>query len=353
MMAEAFARAHPAFDQNKFITEAWEKIRREELKGRVAGISQVLAAFLPKNFEDAAPILLRTVRSAKNPEGLSGFSAWPLTQYAADFGINAPETALEALGAITSEMSAEFAIRPFLVQHEKIAFRFLKKWAGHENPHLRRLVSEGTRPRLPWGGRLTKFQKFPEITLTLLRLLRHDPEIYVRKSVANHLNDISKDHPDLLVRELERWKKEFPRNENIDWIIRHACRSLIKSGHSGALALQGFERAHARKPSLRISPAKISLGESVNLAFSAVPSRGERWIIDYAVFHQKAGGKTSKKVFKWARISTERGQKVALRKSHSVRKISTRRYYPGRHEVEILLNGKPAARGKFQLDIEE
>lgn len=349
-IADAISRAYPAFPQNEFLSEVVPQLAALELKGRMQLIARSLASHLPKGPQKSFPILLRSIRSAKNPQGLEGFQAWPLTQFVEDQGIDHPELSLTTLKELTKVMSAEFAIRPFLQHHRSLSLRALAKWATDENVHVRRLASEGSRPRLPWGQRLVDFQRDPNLCLGILRLLRLDPELYVRKSVANHLNDFSKDHPDWLVKELAAWKREFPDNKDIAWIIRHSCRSLIKAGHPGALALIGIKSANIQKPSLKLDPATVKLGGTLKITFTATGGKKEPWLIDYAIHHRKSNGELKPKVFKWTRKDTKAGEKISLQKSHRIVPISTRKYYSGKHEVEILVNGKPAARKPFRLE---
>jgi 3-methyladenine DNA glycosylase AlkC len=282
------------------------------------------------------------------PRGLSGFLAWPLAQYIEEFGLSYPEDSLGALKEITKEMSAEFAVRPFLLKFPTETLNVLKNWANDPNAHVRRLVSEGTRPRLPWGQRLPHFLADPSHCLPLLRMLRDDPEIYVRKSVANHLNDISKDHPDLLVKEMRAWLKGASKERR--WVVRHACRSLIKAGHGPCLDLLGFSPAGISAARLNVSPQRLILGGQLALGFTAIPTRDESWLIDYAVHHRKANGRTSAKVFKWKVLKVQKGKAVEIQKKHAIRVISTRRYYDGKHAVEILVNGQPVAKAGFWLN---
>lgn len=348
-IAQAVRRAWPKFPEKKFLELVLPQLPKRELKDRVKLIASALAESLPPAPEKAFPILLGAIESKSNPTGLSGFRAWPLTQMVEDRGLNQPELSLNTLKVLTAAMSAEFSIRPFLIEHEALTLELLKNWAKSDDVHVRRLVSEGTRPRLPWGQRIPRFQKNPEVCVSLLRELRLDPEIYVRKSVANHLNDFSKDHPDWLVEELAAWKAEHPGRKEIGWIIRHACRSLIKAGHPGALGLVGIKPAKVKAPALSLKPATLKLGQSLEISFSATSERKEAWLIDYAIHHRKSNGGLKPKVFKWTRKEMKSGERCDLSKNHKIVPITTRKYYPGKHEVEIFVNGKSVARAPFTL----
>lgn len=350
-LAQAIKQNYPIFEGRKFSAFIEPKLNKLELKDRVRLISKALQMHLPAEPRDSLPIILLTIESPKNPNGISGFQAWPFTQFVEDSCLNHPELALPALKEITAAMSAEFAIRPFLIEHEKLTLEILSAWVSHENKHVRRLVSEGTRPRLPWGQRIPRFQENPQLCLKFLRALRLDDEIYVRKSVANHLNDFSKDHPDWLVKELSNWQKEFPDHEGVRWIIRHACRSLIKAGHPGALQLQGIKPAKIEKSSLSLNPKILKLGGTLEISFSAEAGRSEKWLIDYAVHHRKSNGGLKPKVFKWAQKTMRKGERLQLMKKHKIIPISTRKYYAGEHELEIFVNGQPAAKKAFTLNV--
>jgi 3-methyladenine DNA glycosylase AlkC len=347
----AIAAAHPEFPENAFVKHALKGLPALELKGRVVHIAQSLRAFLPEDYEKCLSILVKASRTKKNPRGVDGFVAWPFTQFIETYGQSDPQASLGALKIITEAMSAEFAVRPFLLRHQDKTLALMAEWARDENVHVRRLASEGTRPRLPWGQRLKEFQANPELAAPILRQLRTDPELYVRKSVANHLNDFSKDHPEWLVTELRRWKEELPGHAGVQWIIRHACRSLVKAGHKETLELLGFGAAAWGKAALKVSPARLKLGESLALEFTAVAKQPGRWVVDYAIHHRKKDGRLSPKVFKWKALVVKRGQRVELAKKHAVKLISTRKYYAGRHEVEIFVNGKSAAKGAFHLSL--
>jgi 3-methyladenine DNA glycosylase AlkC len=348
-IAEVLSRAYPAFPEKRFLNLTLPDLEKHELKGRVRLIAAKLKECLPPEPQKVFPLLLKSIRSPTNPAGLEGFQAWPLTQLVEDIGLGDPELALDTLKGITSVMSAEFAVRPFLLQHEKLSLSVFRRWAKSEDVHVRRLVSEGTRPRLPWGQRLPVFQKNPTITIGLLRELRHDPELYVRKSVANHLNDIAKDHPDWLVKELAAWQREFPESSTIRWIIRHASRHLVKAGHAKALELQGYQPAKIEKAKVKVRPNKAAMGKRIEIQFSATARREEPWLIDYCIHHRKKNGALSPKVFKWARKAVKKGE-LKLSRNHHFREITTRRYYPGRHILEILVNGKPVAQTHFHLE---
>lgn len=344
-IATALAGAEKKFPKKEFLRELSPKLEQLELKARVKCISDGLLPNLPSNPKQAFPILIKAAQSTE----MHPFLVWPFTQFVEDHGLSDPALSLATLKELTKVMSAEFAIRAFLDKHPALTMKTLKKWVRDENVHVRRLVSEGTRPLLPWARRLPAFQKNPSLCLPFLRALRHDPELYVRKSVANHLNDFSKNHPDWLVNELKDWKKIGTKE--VDWIIRHALRSLLKNGHQGALALLDLNPPKITKSRLSLSKNKIKLGQDLEISFSAQASKSAKWMVDYAIHHKKANGRSKPKVFKWRSFLVQRGQLVQLTKKHKFKPISTRRYYSGEHEVEVFLNGKSQGKKGFYLHL--
>ncbi len=218
-----------------------------ELKARVSHVADALAATLPADFGDAASVIRRTVGSP----GFDGWIVFPVNDWVARAGIDDPDTALPLLGELTALWSAEFAIRPFIEGHPQRTFEQFDLWIESPDQHRRRLVSEGSRPRLPWGRQLRAFIADPTPTIALLDRLVDDPSAYVRKSVANHLNDISKDHPGLALETAERWIREEPDSDRRRWIVSHGLRSLVKAGDPAALKLLGYD-PDARSGAVRL-----------------------------------------------------------------------------------------------------
>jgi len=241
---------------------------------------------------------------------------------------------------LTKRFTAEFSMRAFLERHPKETLRRLAEWARDPNVHVRRLVSEGTRPRLPWAPRLRSFQKDPAPVLELLELLKDDPEEYVRRSVANNLNDIAKDHPDVVVEVANRWwlSASAARKK----LIRHALRTLVKAGDPGALEVLGYgPDSPVKVQSVRCEPGVVEIGGKIRIEVELLNpvDREARALVDLRVHFVKKSGTTSQKVFKGAELALQPGQAAAVRKTISVAQHSTRKHYPGRHRVEVLLNG--------------
>lgn len=246
LIGESLAEVVPGFDERRFRREATRGLDRLELKDRAAAIARAMATQLPAAFEDLAPLLIESLgppleRTEGN--GLAPFFYLPHTELIAMLGPSSFASGMAANYEVTKRFTAEFSIRPFLVRHRAKCLRILRRWARDDDPHVRRLVSEGTRPRLPWACRLAEFQADPQLALPLLEMLKDDGERYVRRSVANHLGDIAKDHPGLAVDVCDRWLQEVTRSDdpglaaNRRWLVRHALRHPAKKGHARAVAL--------------------------------------------------------------------------------------------------------------------
>lgn len=351
-MAARITAVYPPFDTEAFVAGILPHLADKELKERVQLFAQALHACLPPDFPAAWSILQATFDpELAGTEGVfnDGWHYWPMAQFIETYGLDHFEAAMQAMFEITKRHSAEFAIRPFLVRYPQQTLAMLHEWAEDENPHVRRLVSEGTRPRLPWGMRLNQFIADPTPTLALLEKLKDDPSDYVRRSVANHLNDISKDNPDRVIAALRRWGAQpSPARE---WITRHALRTLVKAGDPAALALLGYGRPAVTVAALAVTPAVLPLGETLTISFSLQSEADEPQplVVDYVVHFVKANGRTAPKVFKLRPLTLPARGRETISKRHTIKPITTRRYYPGGHRVEIQVNGQVMAGAGFDL----
>lgn len=348
ILADAVFGVFPHFQRDAYLEEVSRSLARLQLKGRVDLIARSLHTFLPSNFSESVEILLKAVKA---DDRLEGFQIWPVTHFVMLYGLEDFNTSMDALKFLTTRFTAEYAVRPFLLHHREETLRLFAKWARDPNVHVRRLVSEGTRPLLPWGERLHEFQTNPDWGLSLLSVLRHDEEAYVRKSVANHLNDFSKQHPEKVVETMLLWRKNAPadRVKEIDWIIRHGSRTLLKRGHSGAMALEGLKSVLLKITPVKLSAKRIRMGEKLQLQFRLTAGSKAKIMVDYIIHHRKANGKTQPKVFKHAVRSVEKGEHLEFSIRHSFRPITTRKYYSGEHFVEIVVNGRSLAKADFHL----
>jgi 3-methyladenine DNA glycosylase AlkC len=352
-IARMVTAVHPQFDARRFVADALKGYDELALMPRGKHIAQAMQRHLPADYPEAIDILLA---SLDQPHGrdpsltLGSFLYLPHTLFVAAFGLGHFEESMRAQHTLTQRFTAEFSIRVFLQQHEAATLARFRQWASDPNEHVRRLVSEGSRPRLPWASRLPAFQKNPAPVLELLELLRDDPALYVRRSVANNLNDIGKDHPDLLAKTARQWLKGA--SEERRWIVQHALRSAVKRGEAGALAALGFGKsAEVEVSNARITPKRVVMGEKVNIAFDISNSSGktQNVLVDFCIHYVKASGKTSAKVFKLKVVKLASGETLSLGKTVSTAEMTTRKHHAGKHRVEVLLNGQAQALGAFEL----
>lgn len=342
--AAQLAALHPRFDAERFLGLALEGLGQLELMARLHRTAEAFHAALPL----ALPEQLAVLR-AHAPQIGHGFVAiWPCA-HVARHGLDQPALALPTLRELTRHGSAEFAIRPFLVRDLAGTLATLRDWAADPaDEHARRLASEGSRPRLPWGEKLQALVTDPRPAWPILETLRADPSLYVRKSVANHLNDITKDHPDLVLDLVSTWDRADARTA---WIVRHALRTLIKRGHPRALALLGAGAAPKVRATLAVSPRRIQKGDTITLTAHLVSDarRSQSLLVDYVVHYARASGRASAKVFKWTTLELAPGESATLTKRQTIRDFTTRRHHPGRHRVELQINGRRLAETAFTL----
>jgi len=352
-IARMISAVHPAFDARKFVADALKGYDELALMPRGKHIARALHRHLPPDYSKAVDILLA---SLAQPHGrdpgltLGSFLFLPHTMFVAEFGLDHFEDSMRAQHALTQRFTAEFSIRAFLQKHEAATLARFKQWASDPSEHVRRLVSEGSRPRLPWASRLPAFQKDPAPVLGLLELLKDDPALYVRRSVANNLNDIGKDHPDVLAATAKKWLKGA--SDERRWIVQHALRSAVKRGEAGALDVLGFGKsAEATVSEARITPKRVVMGEKVHIAFDVTntSTKPQRVLVDFCIHYVKASGKTGAKVFKLKVLDLMPGQTVRLGKTVSTVEMTTRKHHAGKHRVDVLLNGQAIALGVFEL----
>jgi len=353
VIARALKRVHPSFSLPHFSKGLKDALEPRELKQRMHLLADRIEALLPKHPPELFSILVKTLATDEHDtRGLRGFLVWPLTEIVARRGLGHFDEAMAALREMTKCFTAEFAIRPFLREHRQRTFKQLHAWCNDPDPHVRRLVSEGSRPLLPWGGNLTKLLEPPHPTLGLLEKLHGDPSDYVRLSVANHLNDFSKHHPDLVIATLSRWRDANPDNPRLIKLARHACRTLIKAGHAEALEFHGYGSAESLElRSFELTDATVktggSLGYRITLRNSGrIPMKV---VFDYAIHHRKANGSITPKVFKGRIRELASGEVWEIIGRHSFKPVTTRVYYPGIHQFEPRFNGKASSSRDFVL----
>jgi 3-methyladenine DNA glycosylase AlkC len=352
-IAEMIGTVHSAFDSRGFVAATLDGYEPLELMDRGRAIARTMKAFLPSDYPEAVDILLRSLGPELNGSdsfGMTPFLYLPHTIFVADNGVDHFEPSMHAQYELTKRFTAEFSIRTFLDKRQDETLARLRLWAGDANVHVRRLVSEGTRPRLPWAQRLRAFQMDPSPVLELLELLKDDSELYVRRSVANNLNDIGKDHPGILVDTVRRWGIDAPEERRR--LIRHALRSAVKRGDADAIGAMGFAAAEGiRVRSAEILPAKAQMGDIVRIGFSLVndSAAAQSLLVDFAVHFVKANGAARPKVFKLTSVSLAPGETVEFSKALRLDDLTTRKHYPGLHRIEAMVNGVAMDVGEFVL----
>ncbi len=357
-MGEGFSKAWPDFDSGGFISAASKNLGKLELKARSSQITAALVNYLPEDFGKAADIILASLApdieapsscDAETSSGISGWAIMPMADYVGVHGLAHFDISMNLFKEMTKRFSAEFGIRFFLIAEPERTLRVLQEWTSDTNHHVRRLVSEGTRPRLPWAMRLPAFIENPGLILPLLESLKDDDEEYVRRSVANNLNDIAKDHPDIIALTARQWLKGADKNR--EKLVRHACRTLIKQGHQATLGALGYGPPSITLEKLELLTPRVNFGAALEFNFSiaSTSKRTQPLIIDYAIHHRKANGSTTPKVFKWKTTTLKPASTLSAKRRHPMRKITTRVYYPGTHQLEVLVNGVPIASTKFEL----
>ena len=359
-------RVWPGFDRRRFEQHAATGLDALEFKARAMQLADALQATLPDRFADAAEVLEASLAppvpldaagepaglsDAQAEQGLAGWVVWSMGEFVARQGMADVPRALACLHALTQRFSAEFAIRPFVRDHPALVFDTLTRWTQDPSAHVRRLVSEGSRPRLPWGLRLQALVQDPSPTLPLLATLQDDRSAYVRRSVANHLNDIAKDHPEVVVDWVQRHRPAAtPARLSL---LRHASRTLVKAGHAGMLQAWGLGHSFAGEVQMRLARTQCRLGESLpfSVMLRSTAAQPQRLVLDYALHHVKADGSRRPKVFKGWTLTLEPGETRSLERGHPLRPLTTRRYHGGMHALDLRLNGQVLAHAEFQLDV--
>ncbi len=360
LMGDILSRNSVAFDRGKFIAAATRDLETLELKERSARIKHALERTLPSDYSQACELMLSSLHPEDNvdltdtsiePRGIRGWAVMPMAEYVAEHGLEDFDDSLDILKEFTKRFTSEFAVRHFFLADTARTLKHVRGWAADENYHVRRLASEGSRPRLPWGLRLPEFVKDPAPLLPILEMLKDDPEDYVRRSVANNLNDIAKDHPDLVADVAGRWLADAGQDRRR--LVKHACRTLIKQGHEPTLEALGYSRPAVDVEPVDLKTPIVTLGESLEfgLALRSGSNRTQPLIIDFVVHHRKANGELSPKVFKWKVTELPANASMTLTKSHPIKPITTRVYYPGRHELEIKINGVGFGKTSFELRV--
>ena len=342
--ADELAALSEGFDRQGFLAHVLTGIEQRELLQRLRATTVGLHRCMPGGYREHLDSLRRLA-----PRISHGFVGILPCDYVGCYGLGDFEGSMAALREFTCHGSGEFAVREYLRVDQDRALAIMLSWTSDSSEHVRRLASEGSRPRLPWSFRLEALVRDPRATRPILEALRSDPSLYVRKSVANHLNDISKDHPAYMLELLESWDLSDARSA---WIAKHACRSLIKAGNPRALALfKVSAKARIAEPVFKLSRQRLAIGGSLELqaTIQSTARSGQRLVVDFAVYYVRASGKSARKVFKWKFLELPASGTVQLSKKLVLIPRSTRTLYPGKHGVELLVNGQVLGQASFSL----
>jgi 3-methyladenine DNA glycosylase AlkC len=342
-IAGSLKTVYPDFLVEQFLQSVfspdWEQ---QELKQRMRHITLCLKQWLPDKYSEAIAIMMKA-----SPR-VSGLIVLSFADFVELFGQAHWDLSMLALEEFTKSCTSEYAVRPFLDLEPGRGMKQMLLWAGHENEHVRRLASEGCRPRLPWGMALKKFKKDPSPIIPILENLKDDPSEYVRKSVANNLNDISKDHPELVLDLCESWQG---KSANTDRLIKHACRTLLKSGNKRAMLLFGFgEPAHITVPFFQAEAMGAAIGKQIRFSFQMEVNekQSKKIRLEYLVHFVKANGKTSPKIFQ---ISEKvwKPAKHTITFTHNFLDRTTRKHFPGAHQFDLVINGEKKTETSINL----
>ena len=355
-IADTLKATESSFPVQRFLSLVLPTLEEHELKARSALITSALKETLPSDLQSSTGIIVSSLAPPLEEEhppadypdsGLFSWAIMPCADFVAEQGLNSPTLALNTLRELTTRFTAEFAIRPFFIHHQELTLEMVRAWSADENLHVRRLVSEGSRPRLPWGLRLHAFEKDPTPVLALLETLKDDPAEYVRRSVANSLNDISKAHPDRVQSVLAQWRNGAGTDRKR--LTKHAARTLVKQGHRGTLAVLGYGPPVISRVTLSTDKSTVAIGSFLNLSAQLVSETQQNLVVDYALSSPGASGRTSRKVFKWKTFKAGPGEKLALSRKVSFRPVTTRTLRPGQHTITLLINGQESGSTSLTL----
>jgi 3-methyladenine DNA glycosylase AlkC len=354
-IASEIKAVYPEFEDKIFVKKIVTKFPELELMERVYWMRDCLKEFLPEDYQAAVKVLLESLPPPSDPTLSDGdfgsFIYSPYSYFVAEYGCEKNNLlfSLKALRQMTTRFSVEGPIRFFINKFPRETMAELSKWARDSHYHVRRLSSEGTRPSLPWAKKIgIPYEDATEI----LNALHSDKTRFVTRSVANHMNDISKIDADLVVKMLKVWRK-LGRQEakELDYITRHSLRTLVKEGNEGALQLLGFFAKEIKVSNFEIKKPKVKIGESVEFSFEIVSTsnKSQQLMIDYVLHFQKASGELSPKTHKISKKIISSKEKISIQKKHPLKIMTTRKLYPGVHKIELQINGKKFGSKSFEL----
>lgn len=345
-LATEIETVHFQFNGKKFIKIIMKDLNQLEMKDRVRLISKTLHGELNLSYPQAIRILQKVIGDKK----VNGFLLWPISHYIESYGLDHLKLSLNAMKKVTTYFTAEFCLRVYLQKYDQEVFDILTEWSLSKNHHIRRLVSEGTRPNLPWGIKVEVVNKNLARNIKLITPLRNDSSEYVRKSVANHLNDISRLDEELYFKTITSFPETTPE---VLKLIRHSSRTLLKAGHPKALKIHGYNSPKNLNVSTKLSKKRISQGDSlpISVEIQNKSSKPQKLLIDYIVWFKKKNGEHSKKVFRLKDCKLGAQDSIKIEKNISFKKVTTRVQYSGKHFLSIQINGKVFSENNFILTV--
>lgn len=352
-LSERIFRANNQFNKTGFVREVVKEFPNLELKERITHIAICLDMFIPGTYPQKIKVLTKALPPALDPNKTDNdfgqFINAPLSHFVALYGCTDEhvDLSLATLSEMTKRFSAEDAIRYFLNKYPKQTMAFLTECAKSNNYHVRRLASEGTRPALPWSQKIN----IPYQTMIpILDILYADKTRYVTRSVANHLNDISKLDAELVFKTLSRWDKEgMAHPAELAYIKKHALRTLVNKGNTKALVMLGYKKPAIVVSAIKLNKKSVAVGDAVQFDFTITATTKQHLNIDYVVHFYKPSGKASKKTFKISKLEANKNQQIQVSKKHMFRNMTTKTLYTGPHKIEIQINGNSFGEAKFNL----
>lgn len=349
-LTKALAVTIPDFDKRKFVKEIFSPdFESKELKERMKHTSKVLHNFLPADYTQSIELIKKTIAQLRiQGIGEDGLAFMFLPDYIETYGINHFETSVEALEFVTQFVSCEFAVRPFILKYGNEMILRMQQWSLHESHKVRRLASEGSRPRLPWAMAIPFLKKDPTSILPILENLKTDPSEYVRRSVANSLNDIAKDHPKVVLEIAKKWSG---LGNETDAIIKHGSRTLLKQGHADILKHYGLDDKGILLSDFKILTPEIKIGESLEFSFSILNENPveQKVRLEYAIYYKKQNGQNTKKVYKISERIYPAGASVNVVRKQKFVLITTRKFHLGDHQISMIINGAEKEISSFEL----
>ena len=339
----AIKSVYNPFDLDNFLEDVMDKNWRDlELKARGRHIMTTLGKHLPADYKKAINIINQAI------ENYEGAVLFCIDDFVDLFGQDERHwhVSIDALARYTKRSSSEFAVRPFIIKHQDKMMAQMYEWSKDKNEHLRRLSSEGCRPALPWAQAIISFKKDPTPILPILETLKADDSLYVRKSVANNINDISKTHPELIIDLAKKW---YGKNDKTNWIVKHGLRTLLKKANPDALAIFGYHNTAITVEDFKLDKSTIKIGEENTFSFTISSKETTKIRLEYGIDFMKANGKHSRKIFQISETVLPANKKKKCDKKHSFADLSTRKHYPGVHKITLIINGVAQGTLEFEL----